>query len=158
MQKKLRIVYTYSILLVVFLFACSSPKDDRQVAEPVFSQSPTPTVEMATAEPDFSPTGLPDSFLVIEGQPGDEVFVKVGQVFQIKRPGFAEEWQIAYDESLFALLTPAEKVRSPGKEGWTFQAIAPGQGNFVFQSIPVCEGPIPCPMMPMQVELLVRVR
>ena len=160
MKKNKKILYNVSVsslfLASMVLFSCASESIEHLTSTPTpIILEPTPKATL-TAEAFF----LPEIDLVIDanGSHQRSVEVEQGQVFQIKRPVMASEWQIVFDPELFELLSPPEKLRSPGKEGWLFQAKTQGEGFFMFTSIVSCEGPIPCPMMPARLELSVVVR
>ena len=160
MKKNKKILYNLSVssllLTSMILFSCASETTEHLTSTPApMIIEPTPNATL-TAEAVF----LPEIDLVIDASSSHQRSVEIeqGQIFQIKRPVMASEWQIVFDPELFELLSPSEKVHSPGKEGWLFQAKTQGEGFFMFTSIVSCEGPIPCPMMPARLELSVVVR
>lgn len=120
--------------------------------------------DTAEATPVVAPTNttaaLPKIDLIIDLKNARRKTIEIqeGQIFQVKPPGLASEWQVDFSPSLFIPLTAPEMMRSPGKDGWTFQTVSQGQGVLVFTSIVSCTGPVPCPMMPVRLELTLTVR
>ncbi|MCP4141850.1 MAG: protease inhibitor I42 family protein [Chloroflexi bacterium] len=160
MKKKRKILYNLFIglffLTGALLFSCSKENEAQLIntpSIPVF----TPTSATTSEENAFFP---PEIDLVVELNNAHQRVVEIekGQIFQIKKPGLANEWQVGFDPELFELLTPPEMMRSPGKDGWVFRAVLQGQGSLVFTSIVSCDGPEPCPMMPARLELNVEVQ
>jgi hypothetical protein len=134
------------------LTACAD-KDPLEAANVATSERES-EIEMPTK------SALEDVDLIVELQRANRhVFeIQIGQVVQVKKPGIASEWQLEYNNRIFELLTPAEKVRSPEEDGWLFRAISSGEGEFVFTSIVSCEEVEPCPVMPARLTLKIAVR
>ena len=67
---------------------------------------------------------------------------RVGQTIGVSAPG--GEWQVDFDGDRLQLLTPTEKLSSPGAAGWVWRVIAPGNVDITFTSVVRCAQP-PCP-------------
>ena len=157
MKKNSAIIFFTITILVIVGTACSSNDFVQEKPSPI----PSPEVTVAvTAEKENSALGLDNADMLIELRQANrqDFEIESGQVLRIKPPDIAKEWQLDYNDRLFELLTPQEKLRSPGEEGWLFRAIAQGSGSFLFTSIVSCENIEPCPMMPARLSLTVRVK
>lgn len=160
MKRNRKSLYNVIVGLVTLtsfiLFSCSNESKTHLLSTPgatIFTPTPIATL---TAEGLF----YPEIDLAIELKNAHQEVVEIqkGQIFQIKKPGLASEWQVDFDPDLFERLTPLEMMRSPGKDGWVFRAVSQGQGRLSFTSIVICNEPVPCPMMPAQLELNLEAR
>ncbi len=87
----------------------------------------------ACASPAVSPTQSSDD--VVVSSFGRTVTVKVGQTLRIVRPTDAAEWQVDYSADVLEALTPSEKMRSPGPDGWRFKAVAAGETDVTLTAV-----------------------
>jgi hypothetical protein len=127
-----------------------------RTAEPVMALPSAIPVTLASPVPTLSLTQPPD--VVMDAlHPNQVIDLKLGQVLKIVPPNPDIEWQISFDPDLFELLTPSENVKKPGQAGWLFRALATGDGQIVLTSIVSCGKP-PCPLMPMNFQLAVKVK
>jgi hypothetical protein len=69
-------------------------------------------------------------------QYGQTFRLSVGQTVAVKPPVENAEWTVDYAGEVLSALTPQEKMRAPGPEGWLFEAKAPGQTDVMFTSGP----------------------
>ena len=151
----------YSCYTAISLFFVGSFVLSACGREPLFEPINTPTAFLLaptkTAVPTVQEIHLPEIDLVIDLEKAHQSTIKVqeGDVFQIKRPSLADEWQVDFSPDFFEARISSEMVRAPGEGGWIFQAVARGEGRFIFTSIVSCDEPIPCPMMPARLELAI---
>jgi hypothetical protein len=72
--------------------------------------------------------------------------VPLGQTIAVTRPEDYDEWQVDFDAAALSALTPLEKMRAPGLQGWLFRAIKPGITQIMLTSLlPPCSRALPCP-------------
>jgi hypothetical protein len=62
---------------------------------------------------------------------GQVVTVQVRQTLRVARPADFSDWQVDYSSDVLKALTPPDQMRSPGPDGWRFQAIARGETDLV---------------------------
>lgn len=86
--------------------------------------------------------------VITPAQLGQVISVSKGQVIAVTNPGVSMQWQLSYSDTVLELLTPQEKVREPGPDGWLFRAAASGKTDLQLTSIPIaCSSNTPCPPM-----------
>ncbi|MBI5029518.1 MAG: hypothetical protein HZB51_03255 [Chloroflexi bacterium] len=143
------------LMLSLLLAACStatptpSPTPSRvpsHTATPSVlpSQILTSTPTLA-ALPTTAATPIRADVVLSLAQHQQETTVKVGQILNVQSPSDLS-WNIGYRSEILLALTPADKLKQPGTEGWFFRVIAPGNTTIQLESIaPPCLGPMPCP-------------
>ena len=84
--------------------------------------------------------------VVLPGSGQSEIRITVGQTIAILPPNLSSEWQVNYGSAQLQPLTPPDKMRAPGAQGWLFRAVAPGETEIVLTSIAIpCQPLTPCP-------------
>lgn len=85
--------------------------------------------------------------VIVSGDFGGVVTVNVRDVLVIPPPMTADEWQVDYSPALLEALTPADRLRSPGPDGWRFRAIAAGESELALTPVLKASpsGPPPAP-------------
>ncbi len=71
--------------------------------------------------------------------------VRVGQTIGLTAP-LDSPWLVTFDTSRLQLLTPADRLLTPGPGGWVWRATAAGETTITLTQHPVCASP-PCPPM-----------
>lgn len=108
----------------------------------------TPSTTPSTSTPDAVPasaTAMQADVVLGVGQNNQTIIVHVGQILNIPND-FGFEWNISFNPDILQALTPTERSRQPGPEGWFFKAIAPGKTTILLTSIPPrCPAGSPCP-------------
>ncbi len=79
----------------------------------------------AASPPDAAPAAG-DDVVVTQEHWSNGLRVSVGDTFRVPRPIDHEEWDVGYAREIVRMLTPADRVRRPGPEGWRFEAVARG--------------------------------
>jgi hypothetical protein len=78
------------------------------------------------------------------GQDQQPTTVRVGQVIKVVEASEAD-WSVSYRPEVLRALTPLERMRKPGPEGWLFRAIIPGATEITLESsAPPCPPGQPC--------------
>ena len=72
----------------------------------------------------------------------DTIAVRVGQTVGLKQDRDVR-WQVTFSNAALQLLTPIEKLPSPGDEGWVWRALTPGVTVIMLTSTTPCATP-PC--------------
>lgn len=62
---------------------------------------------------------------------GQTVELRVGQTIAVRRPTDASDWQVDYATEVLKGLTPPARMRTPGPDGWRFEAVAAGETDLV---------------------------
>lgn len=124
----------WSMVVVLAMPACRSL--------PASTTTSEPAVTAATA--DVRPTEMPGS-----------VTMAVGQTMGIA--GRGGEWQVEFDAERLELLTPADRLASPGDAGWVWRAKRAGTAEITFTSRVRCAQP-PCAPAAAQISLSVVIK
>jgi predicted secreted protein len=80
-------------------------------------------------------TRIADDVVIRRSQFGQVVSVKKGQTLSIVPPADFSEWQVDYAKEILQPLTPSDRMRSPGRDGWRFKAIAPGETDVALTAV-----------------------
>lgn len=89
---------------------------------------------------------------------GQTVSVRQGQVIGVPSPAPDMEWQVSFDSNFLESLIPPDRMRVPGKQGWFFHAIAPGETELLLTSIATpCEEGRPCLPTVMQFSYVIKI-
>ncbi|MBI2864352.1 MAG: hypothetical protein HYX94_07285 [Chloroflexi bacterium] len=114
------------------------------VVFPSLPPSRTSLVALPTAT--AGSTSSRTDVIIAPEQYGQVIPASIGQTIAVVRPVNIEEWQVQYNNAVLAILTPPERVNSPGPEGWLFKAVAPGRSDIVLTSaVYPCKDTTPCP-------------
>ena len=71
------------------------------------------------------------------------VTVRVGQTVGILSPNNDNTWHVDADPDALTLLTPANRMSTPGDRGWVWRAVKPGTAEVVLTARAPCPNP-PC--------------
>jgi hypothetical protein len=84
------------------------------------------------------------------------VAMRVGQTLGLK-PFRAGQWQVSFSNEALQLITPLDRLPSPGDDGWVWKALAPGETNITFTSVAPPSGAPPCPPNVFRITLTVNI-
>lgn len=65
--------------------------------------------------------------VVMPGDFGGSVTVRVGDVLVVRPPMTAAEWQVAYDPSFLEFQGTPDSIAHPDTNGWTFHVVRAGE-------------------------------
>jgi predicted secreted protein len=90
-----------------------------------------------------------DDVVITRSQFGQTFSMKKGQTLSIAPPADFSEWQVDYASEVLQTLTPPDRMRSPGRDGWRFKAIASGETDVALTAVmtvdPNSSAPPPAP-------------
>jgi len=69
--------------------------------------------------------------------------VRLGQTIGIKPMRDGTRWQVSYSSDHLRLLTPSDRIETPGPGGWVWRTVGEGDTDIVFTMVPECPRP-PC--------------
>jgi hypothetical protein len=95
--------------------------------------------------PASSASPLGDDVVIRRSQFGQTIELKRGQTLAIPPPADSYEWQVEYASEVLESLTPLDRMRSPGRDGWRFKAIAPGETNVTLTAVITVDPNSPAP-------------
>jgi hypothetical protein len=81
------------------------------------------------------PSAQSGDIVVTPSPAGEVVSVAVGQTVAVRRPAEFSEWQVDYAATVIEPLTPRERMRTPGPDGWKFKAIASGETDITVTAV-----------------------
>lgn len=131
-------ILVFGILPLLFLGACAAQGNSTPAT---MSTLPPPASTVVTA----AATDIHADVVITESQHQQVTTVKVGQIINVtSHPEF--EWSVSYYDQVLLALTPPEKIKQPGADGWFFRVVAPGATEIVLESIaPPCPAGTLCP-------------
>lgn len=68
----------------------------------------------------------PAERVVTASQTGQEIEIPKGDTFVLRPPFEGSGWQLDFAAEVLQLLTPPDRVSTPGPEGWRFRALGAG--------------------------------
>lgn len=77
-------------------------------------------------------TSLAPANDVVVTPQGQTVELRVGQTLAVRRPADVPDWQVDFADDVLKALQTAEQTRSPGPDGWRFEAVKAGETDVVF--------------------------
>ncbi len=107
---------------------------------PAISRSSNSSSVSATPSPKTNP-----DFIITPAQYGASNQASIGQIVNLQNPDPSFDWQLSYSSDLLDLLTPPDKIQSPGDQGWLFRVKRAGVSEITLTSIARCPPGPPCP-------------
>lgn len=86
-----------------------------------------------TAQSTVATAGQSDD-IVVRAQ-GQQIALRLHQTIRVVRPADFADWQVDYAADVLKALDAAQQVRSPGADGWRFEAIGRGETDIVVTPI-----------------------
>jgi hypothetical protein len=85
-----------------------------------------------------APRPEPNEHVIAAGDFGGVVNVRRGDVLIVRLPMAADEWQVAFDDTVLSPFGTTENLRHPGNDGWRFTVV--GAGETTLSVTPVLRG------------------